>query len=465
MRPAGKGVRFVDAPEVHESKPLSNPLMDALQLDETSNSSVSETKIEESFISVGNVNRYNYIGHTPHGKVIEAEESRKRLKELTKLMTMPMISQTPVRVSIPVSDLSPQSDISASPAIMFRGQHNESPEQAYETNAHFSSQNEVEVCLPSEAAQMQMLLSPPQDRVMIQQQTPATDSTSGSFNLMDAVNDNQQPQPVIRHSLDTPSTIAGSVMSRTPSARKESRTPFSDISNRSADIVTSAAEAVTDEISSKALLHKSVSFHQNVSCAQSSVTKVSKQRPPVTPFARIEANDSDEDDESDGHASNEDINFLLEPESPAMSVATMVSVPISVQNKENAVVQNVSVVEKQLFLGSSEKQRPPTASVSSAERVKASPMSTYPSIMEAATQPTALRKEERRALGATGFSLDLATDSVTLHQAQIQQFIQNTNSPKAEQSPISTSVSLQVHFTLFFESLVCNVCLNCGLAL
>eukprot|EP01031_Cornospumella_fuschlensis_P033785 gene33785-40880_t len=93
-------VRFKDTPvaiksEAHAALGGNTPLLKALALDDsTSILSVSnisdEPDKENSILSSGPSERANYVGRTPHAKVIEAAKVRRSFDELLKIVPMPM---------------------------------------------------------------------------------------------------------------------------------------------------------------------------------------------------------------------------------------------------------------------------------------------------------------------------------------------------------------------------------------
>eukprot|EP01033_Poteriospumella_lacustris_P007323 gene7323-5270_t len=355
----GGKVRFEEAPQIQVEESSNQLLMDALQIDDSS--SISDTRIEASFMSEGNVNRYNFVGRTPHAKVIEAEESRKRLKELTRMMSMPPISQTPVRISVPISEISPQSDISMSPAVMNQSQHSSVASTPADNNLLSNAEEDGRISPIDSVRSKSVVMDTSTRGIAMDSSTPVIDrsqqslptpnstgsnvSSDSSFNIVESL-ENKEPstagftvsapaaapsQPSV---MNTPSTIVGSApASSAKRSTKDARTPFSDISNRSAPALNQRDGDDGFDMS----IHKTVSFHR--SHIESSA-KPKKSKAPVTPYAKIECSES-EDGESDV-----DCNAVVvsQMQCPSPSVPLMHQEP--------------SIVEKQLFLHSTEKQKP-----------------------------------------------------------------------------------------------------------
>jgi hypothetical protein len=408
-------------------------LMEALQIDESS--SVNETKMEASFMSEGNINRYNYIGRTPHAKVLEAEENRKRLKELTKLMAMPSMSQTPVRISVPISEISPQSDVSMSPALMDRSNY---------SSVGFSGDESHIVSVASEGRISPVSVLPSQSKnsdtssrgIAMDNSTPMADrsqqsnptprsmssnfSSDASFNIVESLgSENQVSAPAA--AISTPLTINGSIAVR---ATKETTTPFSDISNRSAPVLNQRDDDVEFDISpQKTVANKSVSFHHAQLTNSTGKTKHAK-RPPVTPYAKIECSES-EDGESDA-----DCNVII-----------MSQLQCSSPNVHEDTFQQSSVVEKKLFLSSSEKPKAgPGGAKSPAvnEREAVSkPSSPTESPMGIAAIPVSRKvKEESRDWHG---GLELAKETMPTQMIQTQYII--VPAPRPDTQDVATMYS------------------------
>jgi hypothetical protein len=336
-------VRFneVAAPE---GSPVDT-LVEALQIDESP--SVNETKMEASFMSEGNINRYNFIGQTPHVKVLEAEENRKRLKELTKLMTMPSLSQTPVRISAPISEISPQSDVSISPALM--NQSNFSSVGFSPVNdSHIASVASEGQVSPADISSTQNGNTDTSTRgIAMENSTPMSDrsqsaptsrsgasnlSSDASFNIVESLGfENQVSDPIA--GLSTPSTIHGSVVA---GSTKETRTPFSDISNRSAPVSDLKENDEDVTVSPQTVgMNKTVSFHRAQLTNSAGKTKKTRKLP-TTPYAKIECSESEDGD------SDVDCNAIVISQ---------------LQCSSPNVHEDSTKYPKKLFLGSSEKPK------------------------------------------------------------------------------------------------------------
>lgn len=252
MKPARVSVRFQNTPKVLGAE--EEALMDALQFDESSMASSMRSGVnmtEASFMSEGRVNRLNYVGRTPHAKVIESEQNRRKLEELTRMMHyMP----SPVQASPTASQESPQSDISYSP-----GENGPTPLHVDElSTAEYDA-------------------DPPQTFSQSNRSEKSSSSNESSFNIVTSTAEkilDSMPNASMPASRSKPAVDSSY------SVRSANRPPLTNIGNK----LSSPAPNHSDE---KPALSKAVSFHSNSE-------RKPKTKAPVTPFVRANISSSDE---------------------------------------------------------------------------------------------------------------------------------------------------------------------------